>query len=311
MCAVPMVVTKGQTITMTFDAPGVELTAMGRAMSEGGIGDTVTVQNPASFRMITAIVTARRHRARHRPDRQASANGQQHPAHRPQIGSAMRKSLFQDLHRWLLLGSALAGCSAVDRIENIGAAPKLAPVGNPADTQIVAAIPAAAADQPCRQFPVAARRAQLLPRSPRHPCRRCDHRECLGRRCRQAVEHHHRSRTNSDDANLTNFFGLENALPKSMDPGSLVKMGSDNSNVGAGAHRPFGSHQPDPGGAGRPGVAQRQSGDLRPSAGAGQQRNARSAGLRHRAHRRHHQPTIRWICRRSPKPASPMAARAR
>ena len=43
------------------------------------------------------------------------------------------------------------------------------------------------------------------------------------------------TRTNSDDANLTNFFGLENALPKSMDPGSLVKMGSDNSNVGTGA----------------------------------------------------------------------------
>jgi flagella basal body P-ring formation protein FlgA len=54
----PIVVNKGQTITMTFDAPGVELTAMGRAMSEGGIGDTVTVQNPASFRMVNAIVIA-------------------------------------------------------------------------------------------------------------------------------------------------------------------------------------------------------------------------------------------------------------
>ena len=31
---------------------------MGRAMSEGGIGDTVTVQNPASFRMVTAVVIA-------------------------------------------------------------------------------------------------------------------------------------------------------------------------------------------------------------------------------------------------------------
>ena len=31
---------------------------MGRAMSEGGIGDTVTVQNPASFRMVNAVVTA-------------------------------------------------------------------------------------------------------------------------------------------------------------------------------------------------------------------------------------------------------------
>ncbi|HUE64846.1 MAG TPA: flagellar basal body P-ring formation chaperone FlgA [Rhizomicrobium sp.] len=54
----PIVITKGQTVTMVFDAPGVQLTAMGRAMSEGGVGDTVTVQNPASYRMISAIVTA-------------------------------------------------------------------------------------------------------------------------------------------------------------------------------------------------------------------------------------------------------------
>src|SRR5579864_9516265 len=54
----PIVITRGQTVTMEFDAPGVQLTAMGRAMSEGGIGDTVTVQNPASYRMISAIVTA-------------------------------------------------------------------------------------------------------------------------------------------------------------------------------------------------------------------------------------------------------------
>ena len=54
----PVVVTKGQTVTMQFAAPGVELTAMGRAMSEGGIGDTVTVQNPASYRMVSAVVVA-------------------------------------------------------------------------------------------------------------------------------------------------------------------------------------------------------------------------------------------------------------
>lgn len=54
----PIVITKGQTVTMQFSAPGVELVAMGRAMSEGGIGDTVTIQNPASFRMISATVTA-------------------------------------------------------------------------------------------------------------------------------------------------------------------------------------------------------------------------------------------------------------
>ena len=54
----PIVITKGQTVTMQFIVPGVELTAMGRAMSEGGIGDTVTIQNPVSYRMISATVVA-------------------------------------------------------------------------------------------------------------------------------------------------------------------------------------------------------------------------------------------------------------
>ena len=54
----PVIVAKGQAVTMQFSVPGVELTAMGRAMSEGGIGDTVTVQNPVSFRMISATVVA-------------------------------------------------------------------------------------------------------------------------------------------------------------------------------------------------------------------------------------------------------------
>ena len=54
----PIVITKGQTVTMEFIVPGVELTAMGRAMSEGGVGDTITVQNPVSYRMISATVIA-------------------------------------------------------------------------------------------------------------------------------------------------------------------------------------------------------------------------------------------------------------
>jgi len=54
----PILVTKGSTVTMTFEVPGVTLTATGRAMSEGGLGENVTVLNPASFRQITAVVTA-------------------------------------------------------------------------------------------------------------------------------------------------------------------------------------------------------------------------------------------------------------
>jgi flagella basal body P-ring formation protein FlgA len=53
----PILITKGSTVTMTFDAPGITLTAMGRAVSEGGLGESVTVLNPVSFRQITATVT--------------------------------------------------------------------------------------------------------------------------------------------------------------------------------------------------------------------------------------------------------------
>ena len=53
----PVVVAKGSIVIMTFEAPGVTLTASGRAMGEGGVGDTISVQNPASFRQISAIVT--------------------------------------------------------------------------------------------------------------------------------------------------------------------------------------------------------------------------------------------------------------
>lgn len=53
----PILVTKGQTVTMSFDAPGITLSAMGRAMSEGGMGESITVQNPASYRMVTATIT--------------------------------------------------------------------------------------------------------------------------------------------------------------------------------------------------------------------------------------------------------------
>jgi len=52
----PVLVAKGSTVTMVFEAPGIVLAATGRAMSEGGLGETVTIQNPASFRQISGIV---------------------------------------------------------------------------------------------------------------------------------------------------------------------------------------------------------------------------------------------------------------
>ena len=181
----PIVVTKGQTVTMQFDAPGVELTAMGRAMSEGGVGDTVTVQNPASFRMITAVVIGAG------TVRATGPISAPNNTHRPPIGSAMLQNF--DISPCSLTSARCAACSAVDRIENIGEAPKLAAVGNPAGQQIVAAIPRPAPITHVDNSLWQPGAAQLLPRSARHPYRRRDHGECLDRRCRQAVEHHHRA----------------------------------------------------------------------------------------------------------------------
>ena len=52
----PVMVARGSTVTMSFEAPGIVLTSSGRSMTEGGLGDTVTIQNPASYRQITGVV---------------------------------------------------------------------------------------------------------------------------------------------------------------------------------------------------------------------------------------------------------------
>ena len=134
-----------------------------------------------------------------------------------------------------LLSAALCGCGAVDRIEGIGVAPKMAPVGNPADTKLVAAIPKLppithddnSLWQPnAKSFfsdPRASRVGDVITVN----VSIADSADLSNSTSR--------NRTNSDAANLTNFFGLETVLPKAMNPANLVNMGSSNSNVGAGS----------------------------------------------------------------------------
>jgi flagellar L-ring protein precursor FlgH len=138
--------------------------------------------------------------------------------------------------------AALAGCSAVDRIKELGDPPPLARMADPGS-------PINSAPPP-------------LPMPPPEPTRNMNSLWAAGsssffhdpRASRpgdiitvnitvadnaKLSNTTARSRTNSDDANLSNFFGLEselaNALPQSADPTSLVKMGSDTSNVGSGS----------------------------------------------------------------------------
>jgi flagellar L-ring protein FlgH len=135
----------------------------------------------------------------------------------------------------LLAGVSLTACSAVDRISNIGQAPKLDKVGNPAGAKIVDEIP-----KPQPIVHVDNSLWQPGAQSFFHDPRAMHVGDVITVNVSVADNAKldnstTRTRTNSDDANLTNFFGLENALPSSMSLSSLVKMGSDNSNVGTGA----------------------------------------------------------------------------
>src|SRR4029077_12333941 len=53
----PALVAKGSNVTMVFEAPGIHLTAVGRALAEGGEGDSIAVLNPTSYRQVVAVVT--------------------------------------------------------------------------------------------------------------------------------------------------------------------------------------------------------------------------------------------------------------
>lgn len=52
----PTLVAKGDTVTMIFEVPGLSLTAQGRAMNEGGMGDSIAILNPVSHRQVDALV---------------------------------------------------------------------------------------------------------------------------------------------------------------------------------------------------------------------------------------------------------------
>lgn len=53
----PVVVRKGDAVVMVFRAEGIELTTRGKAMTNGGVGETVAVVNTQSLKQVDAVVT--------------------------------------------------------------------------------------------------------------------------------------------------------------------------------------------------------------------------------------------------------------
>jgi flagellar L-ring protein precursor FlgH len=145
------------------------------------------------------------------------------------------RNLFVKISTLLLAGASLSACSALDRLENIGEAPKLAAVGNPAGTQIVAEIP--------RPAPITHGNNSLWQPGAQsffHDPRAMHIGDVITVNVSvtdtaKLQNSTSRSRTNTENASMNNLFGLEKALPSPLDPSSLVKMGSDNSNVGTGS----------------------------------------------------------------------------
>ena len=104
-----------------------------------------------------------------------------------------------------LLGAVLSGCGAIDRIDRIGQAPTLAPVGNPANQQIVARIP---------QLPPISHANNSLWQPDAHSFFHDPRASHVGdvitvnvsvADAAKLSNSTSRSRANSDDANLTNF----------------------------------------------------------------------------------------------------------
>lgn len=149
----------------------------------------------------------------------------------------MRKFRLKQTAGVLALISTLGGCSVVDRIENIGAEPKLSPISNPQQQKVSLPMP---------PQPTTPRQASSLWQVGSHsffPDPRASHVgdiitvDITIADAAQISNTTTRTRNNSDAANLTNFFGLENTLAAATgaDPSKLVNMGSSTANTGAGS----------------------------------------------------------------------------
>ncbi|MBN9531852.1 MAG: flagellar basal body L-ring protein FlgH [Alphaproteobacteria bacterium] len=150
--------------------------------------------------------------------------------------------IFSRVAMIAIAGAALSGCGAIDRIENIGKPPALAPVTNPVQEagyqRVSIPTPAQAGPREANSLWRPGSRSFFNDPRASHvgDILTIDISIADAAKISNTTT---RSRANSDDANLTNFFGLEGTLtrilPSGADPASLVKMGSDTSNVGAGS----------------------------------------------------------------------------
>ncbi len=137
-----------------------------------------------------------------------------------------------------LLAAALAGCSAVDRVSNIGKAPDFAPIASPATT---ISMPMPEPEQVVYQPNSLWRSGSRAFFRDQRAARVGDILTVLiGIADSAKVDNStKRSRANAEDAELGNLFGYENYLgkvfPDGVDNDNLARLGSSSSSAGTGS----------------------------------------------------------------------------
>lgn len=137
-----------------------------------------------------------------------------------------------------LLAAALAGCSAVDRVSNIGKAPDFAPIASPATT---VSMPMPEPEQIVYQPNSLWRSGSRAFFRDQRAARVGDILTILiGIADSAKVDNStKRSRANAEDAELGNLFGYENYLgkvfPDGVDNDNLARLGSSSSSAGTGS----------------------------------------------------------------------------
>ena len=149
----------------------------------------------------------------------------------------MRTAIWNQFASLATLAAVLGGCSAVDRLQNIGAGPPaLAPIATPIASAVTAAPPIAQAQISNSLWQPGAHSFFHDPRASRvGDVITVDVTIADSGQISNATN---TARTNAESANLTNFFGLESKLPNILpgaDPSKLVNLGSNGAQQGTGS----------------------------------------------------------------------------
>jgi flagellar L-ring protein precursor FlgH len=149
----------------------------------------------------------------------------------------MKPSTLKQFASLALLAGILDGCTAVDRLKNIGAGPPdFAPISNPQENAVTASVPVGNAQLSDSLWQPGSHSFFHDPRA--------NHVgdvitvDVTINDSGQITNTTNTARTNAESANLSNFFGLESSLPNILqgaDPTKLVNLGSSGQQQGSGS----------------------------------------------------------------------------